>query len=53
MVTKDQPPATYTVVVPGLLAEALPDIKAAAAAGKVPAPVLDRQAAVRQRRGSA
>ena len=40
VVTKDQPPATYTVVVPGLLAEALPDIQAAAAAGKVPAPVL-------------
>ena len=47
VVTKDQPPATYTVVVPGLLAEALPDIQAAAAAGKVPAPRADRQAAVR------
>src|SRR5262245_27252019 len=32
--------ATYTVVVPGLLAEALPDITAAAVAGGVPVPEL-------------
>ena len=38
--TKGSPPDTYTVVVPGLLAETLPDIQAAAAAGKVPVPAL-------------
>ncbi|MFL5775788.1 MAG: ATP-dependent metallopeptidase FtsH/Yme1/Tma family protein, partial [Chloroflexota bacterium] len=38
--TNGSPPETYTVVVPGLLAEALPDIQAAADAGGKPRPSL-------------